>query len=78
VGHLVVREVNDSALLEHECLELLLVVRDTGRERRQTPVNVAVSLLAPETQHIQALGRNDAADRLPYAMDDRLQSEIFV
>lgn len=55
----------------------MLLERNARRERRDVPVGVAISLLAPEAEDVEALGRDDPADGLTDTPDDVLQLQIL-
>jgi hypothetical protein len=41
-------------------------------------VNVPIALLAAETENVEPLGRDRAADRVPHAVNDVLQREVLL
>lgn len=53
------RRPGDHAVLRHQGVILLLLIRSTGRQRGDVPVQVSVALLTAEREQIGALGRND-------------------
>ena len=58
--------------------ELLLLVRDARRQRKQVPVDVGVALLRAEAEHVQALGLDSAADGERDPAQHSLELEVLV
>jgi hypothetical protein len=64
--------------LRPECLGLLLLERNAGRQRRDVPVDVAIALPASEAEDVQALGRERLPDGFAHAMNERLKPQVLV
>ena len=58
--------------------ELLFLVRNAGRQRRDVPVDVPVSGLAAQAHDVEPLGGQLLADRFSHPVDQALQREILL
>lgn len=63
------------AVFCHHCVELLLVVRNPWRQRREVPVQVGVALLAAQTHRVHPLGGQCRLDGTRHFVHDGLEVE---
>ena len=68
--------MEEALLLDHERGELLLFEWHSRGQWSEVPMDVAIALLASQTEDVEALGWNDLRDGATEAMDEALQSKI--
>jgi hypothetical protein len=77
IRHVIIRQRKDAAV-PGEGGELLLLVGNAWRQRRDVPVDVPVSGLAAQAQDVEPLGGQLLADRFSHPVDQALQGEILL
>lgn len=70
----VVINIQDAALGTQRA-QLLLVVGNPWRQRRQVPVQVSVALLAAQAQRVHPLGRHGCGQRPGHPVHDPLEAQ---